>query len=354
VFTSPRNSNAQARQERKHRQINESLQILVNDYEQNYAEYKERREGKGATPTPKLENERLREWDEYLPLLTWKLRNSKVQHLGFSPWEMVYGRAPQTMSPSWSSLEGFNKYHPRAKKYMESLTQYLETMWKETDRVATIGYIKSWPKLNAKRKDVKCPLGGYVMLHQPVHIPKAPTALVTSWCGPWKVTKRIGKDYELTHIDSARTTVQARINVTAAPEPMHPKDYDDRFDVAGQIVRPVDRISKDATVATGQHIVAHSGTRNAIGEVLETYADGSCMVQWYNTKKLDSSRTAAWYPSWYSPMAKHGELVGVTGEMPTWEIIQHEDMVTVFEFDEKTRNKDGGVTLPSEVRKYFG
>ena len=40
--------------------------------------------------------------------------------------------------------------------------------------------------------------------------------------------------------------------------------------------------------------------------------------------------------------------------MPTWEIIQHEDMVTVFEFDERTRNKDGGVALPAGVRKYFG
>ena len=53
---------------------------------------------------------------------------------------------------------------------MESLTHYLETMWKEADRVAMIGYIKSWPKLNAKRKDVKCVLGDHVMLHQPVHI----------------------------------------------------------------------------------------------------------------------------------------------------------------------------------------
>ena len=53
-------------------------------------------------------------------------------------------------------------------------------------------------------------------------------------------------------------------------------------------------------------------------------------------------------------MAKHGEQVGIIGEVPTWEIIQHEDMVAVFEFDEKSRNKDGGVTLPSEVRKYFG
>ena len=53
-------------------------------------------------------------------------------------------------------------------------------------------------------------------------------------------------------------------------------------------------------------------------------------------------------------MAKHGEVASVTGDVPTWEIIQHEDMVTVFEFDERTRNKDGGVTLPAGVRKYFG
>ena len=60
VFTSPRNSNAQARQEGKRREINESLQIFVNVYEHDYAEYKERREGKGATPTARLENEILR------------------------------------------------------------------------------------------------------------------------------------------------------------------------------------------------------------------------------------------------------------------------------------------------------
>ena len=132
---------------------------------------------------------------------------------------------------------------------MDSLTHYLETMWKETDRAAMVGYIKSWPKLNAKRKEVKFALGDYVMLHQPVHIPKAPTALVTCCCVPWKITKKTRKDFELTHIDSARTTVQTVSNVTSAPVPMHPQDYDDRFNVAGQIVRPIDRIAKDATVA---------------------------------------------------------------------------------------------------------
>jgi len=78
------------------------------------------------------------------------------------------------------------------------------------------------------------------------------------------------------------------------------------------------------------------------------------MVQWYNTKKLDNSKTVAWYPSWYAPTAKHGEVASITGDVPTWESIQHEDMVTVFEFDEGKRNKDGGMTLPVSVRKYFG
>jgi hypothetical protein len=82
------------------------------------------------------------------------------------------------------SLEGFKKSHPRAKKYMESLTHYLETRWKETDRASMIGYdIKSWPKLNAKRKNDRHSLGGFVMLHQPVHIPKVPSKLVTCSCG---------------------------------------------------------------------------------------------------------------------------------------------------------------------------
>jgi hypothetical protein len=42
------------------------------------------------------------------------------------------------------------------------------------------------------------------------------------------------------------------------------------------------------------------------------------------------------------------------GEMPTWEIIQREDMITVFEFDETKRSKEGGLSLPQSIRKYFG
>jgi hypothetical protein len=47
-------------------------------------------------------------------------------------------------------------------------------------------------------------------------------------------------------------------------------------------------------------------------------------------------------------------VASATGDVPTWEIIQHEDVVTVFEFDELKRNNEGGLSLPASVRKYFG
>jgi hypothetical protein len=54
MWTSPRYSDGAARQERKHLQINQVLKLLV----------------KG----------KLREWDDYLPMVKWRLRNTKVQH----------------------------------------------------------------------------------------------------------------------------------------------------------------------------------------------------------------------------------------------------------------------------------
>jgi hypothetical protein len=65
-----------------------------------------------------------------------------------------------------------------------------------------------------------------------------------------------------------------------------------------------------------------------------------------DTKKLVNSKGAAWHPSWYTPDTKHGETASIDGEMPTWEIIQHEDMVVVFESSTKRRRvqmEDGGM-----------
>jgi hypothetical protein len=50
---------------------------------------------------------------------------------------------------------------------------------------------------------------------------------------------------------------------------------------------------------------------------------------------------------------KHGETSSLDGEVPTWEIVQHEDMVNGFEFDETKKSKDEGLTLPQSIRKDF-
>jgi hypothetical protein len=110
--------------------------ILVNDHEHTYAEYAARKAGTATSPTAELANEMLRERGDYLPLMTWELYNSSegsALACGVHTLEMVHGRAPQILSPSRMSLDGFKKNRPRARKDMESLSHYLDTMRKETD-----------------------------------------------------------------------------------------------------------------------------------------------------------------------------------------------------------------------------
>jgi hypothetical protein len=55
---------------------------------------------------------------------------------------------------------------------------------------------------------------------------------------------------------------------------------------------------------------------------------------------------------------KHGETASIGGEVPTQEIIQHEDMANAFEFDEPKKSTGGGLALAlcalaQSIRKYF-
>ena len=252
MWTSPRYSDGAARQERKHLQINQQLKLLV--------------QGK------------LREWDDYLPMVR-RLRNARVQHLGYTPFEMVFGRTPQQLSPSHLALAGFRKSHPRASEYMQALVVHLEIIKKEVGRAATISYIDSWPKRNAKKKGIKFVVGDYVMLHQPVHVPGAATKLLTtSWNGPWKVVGRRSKEFDLVHIESGKCASQHVTNLTGAPDPAHAEDYNDQYAAAVQKVDPVGRIPTEHRLVDANMLVVNvksgesgGSPRNAIAQVMETY-----------------------------------------------------------------------------------
>ena len=239
--------------------------------------------------------------------------------------------------------------------------EHLEVIKKEVDRAATISYVESWPKRNAKKKEIKIAVGDYVMLHQPVHVPGAATKLTTSWNGPWKVVGRRGKEFDLVHIESGKRAAQHVTNLTSAPDPAHEEDYNDQYAAAVQKVNPVGRIPTEHGLLDAEMLVVNVTTegkgvssRNAIAQVMQTYQDGSAMVQWWNSKKLDGSASAAYFPVWYTPDAKLGETASLSGEMPLWEMVPRRDMVVSFVFDsECSPTKEGGIPLPTVVRQYL-
>jgi hypothetical protein len=199
------------------------------------------------------------------------------------------------------------------------------------------------------------------MLHQPVHVPGAATKPTTSWNGPWKVVGRRSKEFDLVHIESGKCASQHVTNLTGAPDPAHAEDYNDQYAAAVQKVDPVGRIPKEHRLVDANMLVVNvksgesgGSPRNAIAQVMETYQDGSAMVQWWNSKKLDGSASAAFYPVWYTPEARLGETAAVVGEMPLWEMVSRSGMVAVFVFDsECVPTKEGGIPLPTLVRRYL-
>jgi hypothetical protein len=101
-------------------------------------------------------------------------------------------------------------------------------------------------------------------------------------------------------------------------------------------------------------LVVNVEGRNVIAKVMQVFQDGSAMVQWWNTRKLDSMSTAAYFPVWYTPDSKLGETASVKGDMPLWEIVQRRDMVLVFVFAaDCPRTKDGGLQLPAPIKRYL-
>jgi hypothetical protein len=217
---------------------------------------------------------------------------------------------------------------------MEALVEHLEVAKKEVGRAAMISYIEPWPKRNAMKKEIKVKNGDYVVLHQQVHVPGAATKLTTSWNGPWRVVGKRQKEFEVVHIVSGKRTWKHVTNLTSAPDPAHSEDYNDQYEAAVQRIDPVDRVPTEHELLEDVLRVVNMEGRNAIAKVMQVFQDGSAMVQWWNTRKLDSTSTAAYFPGCggYTPDSELGGTASVKGEMPLWEIVQRRDMAVVFVF----------------------
>ena len=192
------------------------------------------------------------------------------------------------------------------------------------------------------------------MLHQPVHIPGCPTKLTTACNGPWKILTKNKKQFHMTHIDTGISSAQDITNLSMAPEELVEGDYDDRFQASKKKMTPKNRVPRDTNIDEDQMMVVSTGKRNNIAQVMEAYPDGSCMIQWYNTKRMDGNKNSKFYPSWYDPSSRTGEVAAQEGEVPTWEIVYRKNMVLLFSWDDEAMGSmgpaDGGRKLPDIVR----
>jgi hypothetical protein len=99
---------------------------------------------------------------------------------------------------------------------------------------------------------------------------------MTSWNGPWKVVSKKGKKFEIVHIESGKHSEDQHVtNLTAAPDPTHPEDYNDQYTAAVQRINPVDRLPTEYDLQAGDDIIANAGKRNAVAKALGVYQDST-------------------------------------------------------------------------------
>ena len=144
----------------------------------------------------KMCSERPSDWDRYLPAILFAYREAPQESLGFSPFELLYGRTVRgpldILRDIWS-----NELQDEVKstyQYVFDLKQRLE----ETCRMAQEELTKSSKRYrriyNNRSKDRKFKVGDEVLLLMPTSSNK----LLTQWQGPYKVTEKVGKhDYKL-------------------------------------------------------------------------------------------------------------------------------------------------------------
>jgi hypothetical protein len=83
-----------------------------------------------------------------------------------------------------------------------------------------------------------------------------------------------------------------------------------------------------------------------------TAQDGSAMVQWYNTKKIDSSPPHTTHRGLPREQNMGGETASSAGDMPSWDIVERARMATVSDYQIEVA-KNNSMLLPKNVRKYL-
>jgi site-specific DNA-cytosine methylase len=292
LFTAAGQKNANARNERVHRVINESLKVFC------------------------AMDGNVFDWDSErkLAMLEWRLRSSTVQSTGFSPYQVVMGRTGRW--PMDASVLDEAKQFPSARKYVQELHEALTTIWRQVGRAEVIAHARRSAEMNKGRSDARYDVGSYVMVYSALRVLGGNRKLLVNWVGPFRVQEvRAGKKYWVLHIDTGKTGEYPVERLSPAASEWCDGEYARRY---AEGLKFANELHKDLEEGDFALFQTEHGVFPA--KVLDEQADGSLVVQWYNCASGRATVSGAYKPSWYD--AKSGKEFFDDDErgMPTWNV----------------------------------
>ncbi|XP_025084054.1 uncharacterized protein LOC112558046 [Pomacea canaliculata] len=157
----------------------------------------ERFNGTLKTALKKLSDERPRDWDRYIPALLFAYREAPQSSLGFSPFELVYGRTVRGPMAVLRKLWTDEQVQGEVKtcyEYVTDLRQRLETISELARENLGEARTKQAQHYNKKAVVREFGVGDRVLLL----LPTAHNKLQVRWRGPYSVTKKLsGLNYQV-------------------------------------------------------------------------------------------------------------------------------------------------------------
>ena len=182
--------------------------------------------------------ERPRDWDRYLPALLFAYREVPHESLGYSPFELMYGRAvrgPLTILKELWSEEISEEDVKTTYQYVLDLQERLES----TCRVAKTELEKSSRKykkhFDVKAKERRFECGDRVLLL----LPTSSNKLLMQWRGPYEVVGKIARNNYSLQIGKKRKTFHANLMKRYIGRSSQERDDDVTQDDVDEVVSEV-------------------------------------------------------------------------------------------------------------------
>jgi len=189
-------------------------------------------------------------WDEVLPWVLFAYREIPVETLGFSPFEMLFGRnvrGPLQLVKSGWKPKSVKKLKQNVLEFMLNTRESLKSCHQMAETVTKTARTKSKTWYDRKARERSFDPGQLVLVCLPVR----GNPLEAKYCGPYKVLQRIGPvDYEIATPDRRKTQRICHINMLKAYVVRDPKFATLTLDIC--ITDVEDRVSIDTDPATNE------------------------------------------------------------------------------------------------------